>query len=128
MIYEKYKSEAIALEKPEKQNITNLDITAADLERIVMGASESLEKVVVPKMIDEVILRAKNFLPKKSVEMVLSVCEDILCHPIDEMSSADKEILLGVLAWYTVMKRQIAEQEKLGGKPHPKKTTDHEIE
>jgi hypothetical protein len=100
------------LEKLEKQNITNLGITAGDLERIVMGASQSLEMVVVPKMIDDVILRAKNFPPKKSVEMVLSVCEDILCQQLDVMSAADKEILLGVLGRYAAMKRQIEAQEK----------------
>ena len=117
----------IQLEKLEKQNITNLGISASDLERIVMGAAETLEKVVVPKMIDEVILRAKNFPPKKSVEMVLSVCEDILCRPIEEMSATDKDILIGVLARYTVMKRQIADQEKAAVKSRPKKKATHEI-
>jgi L-cysteine desulfidase len=102
----------LQLEKLEKQNITNLGITAGDLERIVMGASQSLEMVVVPKMIDDVILRAKNFPPKKSVEMVLSVCEDILCQQLDVMSAADKEILIGVLGRYAAIKRQIEAQEK----------------
>ena len=72
-----------------------------------MGAAETLEKVTVAKKIDETIMRAKNFPPKKSVEMVLSVCEDILCQPLDELSAAEKEILLGVLGRYTVMKRQL---------------------
>ena len=97
----------IQLEKLEKQNITNLGITANDLERIMTGAAESLEKVSVAKKIDDSIMRAKNFPPKKSVEMVLSVCEDILCQPLDELSAAEKEILLCVLGRYTVMKRQL---------------------
>jgi len=118
----------IQLEKLEKQNITNLGIAAIDLERIVMGAAETLEKVVVPKMIDDVILKAKNFPPKKSVEMVLSVCEDILCRPLDEMSTADKDILIGVLARYTVMKRQIEAREKVEiSKPKKKITHEHEL-
>ncbi len=100
------------LEKLEKQNIVSLGISASDLERIVMGASEVLGDVVVIKLIDDIILKAKNFPPKKSVEMVLGVCEDILCQQLEELSAADKEILLGVLGRYTVMKRQIAAQRR----------------
>ena len=58
------------------------------------------------------VSKAKNFPPKKSVEMVLSVCEDILSEPIDHLSASEKEVLLGVLAQYTMMKRRYAEQEK----------------
>ena len=61
--------------------------------------------------IDDSIMRAKNFPPLKSVEMVLSVCEDILCQPLEELSAAEKELLLGVLGRYTVMKRQLANTE-----------------
>ena len=44
--------------------------------------------------------------------MVLSACEDILCRPPDELSAEDREVLLGVLAKYTAMKRQYAANEK----------------
>lgn len=98
------------LEKLEKQNIHNLGITANDLERVMMGAAESLETVTVAKKIDDTIIRAKNLPPLKSVEMVLSVCEDILCQPLENLSTADKDVLLGVLGRYTHMKRQIAAQ------------------
>ena len=100
------------LEKLEQQNISHLGITAGELERIVMGASEVLEKSSVTERINEAIGRAKNFPPKKSVEMVLSVCEDILCQPIDGLTAADKDILLGVLAQYSMMKRQYDVQER----------------
>jgi len=108
------------LEKLEQQNISHLGITAGELERIMMGAADVLEKSSVTERIDEVVGRAKNFPPKKSVEMVLSVCEDILCQPLDGLSTADRDILLGVLARYTVMKRQYAAQEK-AAKPKLKK-------
>ena len=101
------------LEKLEQQNISHLGITAGELEKIVMGASEVLEKSSVSERISEVIGRAKNLPPKKSVEMVLSVCEDILCQSLDGLSSSDKDILLGVLAQYSMMRRQYATQEKM---------------
>ena len=116
----------IQLEKLEKQNINNLGITANDLERIMMGTAESLEKVIVAQKIDDAILRAKNFPPKKSVEMVLSVCEDILCQPLDELTAADKEVLLGVLGRYTVMKRQL-ETQKPPQKSKSKKRDEPEL-
>jgi hypothetical protein len=50
--------------------------------------------------------------PKKSVEQILSVCEDILCQPSEDLTAQDREVLLGVLAQYTVMNRRIAEQER----------------
>jgi hypothetical protein len=79
-----------------------------------------LEKPSVSERIEEVQSRAKNFPPKKSVEMVLSVCDDILCQPIESLSVADRDILLGVMSQYTMMKRQIATQEK-AEKPKSKK-------
>lgn len=100
------------LEKLEQQNVSHLGITAGELERIIMGASEALTKNSITEMIDSTVLRAKNFPPKKSIEMVLSVCEDILCQPLDDLSAADKDILLGVLAQYTTMKRQCTSQER----------------
>jgi len=106
-------TEAITqLEKLEQQNITHLGITAGELEKIVMGAAEVLEKSSVTERINEVISRAKSLPPKKSIEMVLSVCEDILSQPIDDLSSSDRDILLGVLAQYSMMKRQHNIQEK----------------
>jgi len=88
-----------------------------------MGAADTLEKSSITERIDNVVGRAKNFPPKKSVEMVLSVCEDILCQPLDGLSAADRDILLGVLARYTMMRRQIVEQER-AAKPKSKKERD----
>jgi len=56
----------------------------------------------------------------KSVEMVLSVCEDSLCQPVGNLSTHEKDLLLGVLAQYTVMKRRIAEQERTTKAKKPK--------
>ena len=107
-------TEAITqLEKLEQQNISHLGITAGELEKIVMGTAEVLEKSSVSEQIDDVIRRYKNSPPQKGVDMVLSVCEDILCRPIDGLSAADKDVLLNVLAQYTFMKRQYAIQEKV---------------
>ncbi|MDR1001974.1 MAG: hypothetical protein LBL82_01705 [Oscillospiraceae bacterium] len=100
------------MSKIEEQNITHLGITAAELEQVVMGTAQSLENTSVKTQIDEVILRSKNMPPKKSVMQVLSVCEDILCQPIENLTSQDKEVLLGTLAQYTIMKRRYAEQER----------------
>jgi len=108
------------LEKLEQQNISHLGITAGELEKIVMGAAEVLEKSSVAEQIDEAVGRAKNFPPQKSVEMVLSVCEDILCQPIDNLTTHEKDVLLGVLAQYTVMKRRIVEQERTEKAKKPK--------
>jgi len=113
----------LQLEKLEKQNINNLGISANDLEKVIMGAAVSLVNVTVPKMIDDAIMRGKNLPPKKSVELVLSVCEDILCQPLDAMSAADKDILINVLGRYSVMKRRIEEQEKVGKSTPTKKIT-----
>ncbi|MCL2757534.1 MAG: site-specific integrase [Coriobacteriia bacterium] len=111
------------LEKLEQQNISHLGITAGELERVVLGAAEALEKSSVMERIDDAVSRAKNFTPKKSVEMVLSVCEDILCQPIENLSAHDKDIFLGVLAQYTLMKRRINEQTT---KPKSKSNSDRQ--
>jgi hypothetical protein len=77
------------------------------------GAETVLERTSVNEKIDEAIARSKNMPPNKSVEQVLSVCEDILCHSPQNLMQEEKEILLGILAQYSVMKRQIAEQERV---------------
>jgi integrase len=100
------------LEKLEQQNVSHLGITAGELERIVTGTAEALEKTGVAEKIDNIVSRAKNLPPKKSVEMVLNVCEDILCQPMDAISHDEKEKFLCVLAQYTMMKRRLNEQEK----------------
>ncbi|MCL2426114.1 MAG: site-specific integrase [Oscillospiraceae bacterium] len=100
------------LEKLEEQNISHLGITAGELEKIVTGTVDALEKSSITECISDVVRRAKNFPPKKSVEMVLNVCEDILCQPLDELSTKDRDMFLATLAQYTIMKRQIATQEK----------------
>jgi hypothetical protein len=97
------------LEKLEQQNISHLGITAAELERIVMGATDVFKKTSIAEMIDEAVLRAKNFPPKKSVEMVLSVSEDILCEGVEILPKTDCDYFLGVLSKYTIIKRQHAQ-------------------
>ena len=104
------------LEKLEQQNISHLGITAGELERVVVGAADVLEKSSISEQINEVIVRAKNLPPKKSVEMVLSVCEDILCQPIDGLANEERDILVGVLAQYSAMKRQYAMKEQAKSK------------
>jgi len=117
-------TEAMAqLDNLEKLNISHLGITAGELEKIVMGTAETLEKTSVSERIDMAISNAKNSPPKKSVDLVLSVCEDILSQPLDGLSGSDKEKLLLVVAQYTALKRQYAAQGK-GGKS--KKRDVHE--
>jgi integrase len=117
-------TEAITqLEKVEQQNVSHLGITAAELERITMGAKEAISKCSVAEQIDETVLKSKNLPPKKAVEQVLGVCEDILCQPLENLTAQDREILLGVLAQYTVMKRRYAEQER-AAKPKKKDTRE----
>jgi integrase len=113
-------TEAITqLEKLEQQNVCHLGITAAELERITMDAKEAISKCSVAEQVDETILKSKNLPPKKAVLQVLSVCEDILCQPLENFTAQDREVLLGVLAQYTVMKRRHAEQERMA-KPKKK--------
>jgi len=68
--------------------------------------------IFYPMIVNHFYPAAKNQPPKKSVEQVLSVCEDILCQPLDTLTAQDKEKLLGVLGQYTAMKRRITEQER----------------
>lgn len=112
-------TEAITqLKKLEQQNVSHLGITAAELERITTGAKEAVSKCSIAEQVKEAVLKSKNLPPLKAVEQVLSVCEDILCQPLDGLSIQDKEVLLGVLAQYTMMKRRHAEQQR---KAQPKK-------
>ncbi|MDD4493449.1 MAG: tyrosine-type recombinase/integrase [Eubacteriales bacterium] len=101
------------LQSMEEQNVSHLGITAAELQSVMRGAETVLERTSVNEKIDEAIARSKNMPPKKSVEQVLSVCEDILCQSPQNLTQEEKEVLLGVLAQYSVMKRQIAEQERV---------------
>lgn len=100
------------LKKLEQQNISHLGITANELERVVNGTVDALEKSGITEKINDIIQRAKSASPMKSVNMVLSVCEDILCQPLDSLSQSDRDMFLGVLAQYTQMKRQLAQQGK----------------
>jgi hypothetical protein len=104
----------------EEQNISHLGITAEELQSVVQGAESAFERTSVNEKIDDAIARTKNMPPKKSVEQVLSVCADILCQPIEKLSSNEREVLLGVLAQYTMMKRRIAEQERAAKSKKPK--------
>jgi len=106
------------LKSLEQQNISHLGITSDELQKIMFGTAEALEKTNLSERIDTVINNAKNFPPKKSIDMVLSVCNDVLCEPLDKLSANEKEILLGTLAQYTYMKRQQEKQER-----PPKKNT-----
>jgi hypothetical protein len=99
------------LEKLEQQNVSHLGITAAELERITSGAKDAINKCSISSQINEAVLKSKYMPPSKAVEQVISVCEDILCQPLDNLTAQDKEALLGVLAQYTVMKKRYAEHE-----------------
>ncbi|MDR1892201.1 MAG: site-specific integrase [Oscillospiraceae bacterium] len=105
------------------QNTGHLGITAAELRQVVFGAETALEKTSVNGQVGEAITMYKNMPPKKSVEQVLSVCEDVLCQSPDKLPAHDKEVLLGVLGQYTAMKRCIAEQERAA---KAKKSKTHE--
>lgn len=100
------------LEKLETQNISHLGITSEELQKLNLGAEDTIKKSDISEKIDDAINRAKNFNPKKSVEMVLSVCEDILCQPMDKLSVSEKELLLNVLSKHIVMKRRLEVQER----------------
>jgi len=78
----------------------------------MMGSMVALEKNSVTKQIDDVISNAKNMPPRKSVAMVLSVCEDILCQSMNDLTTHEKNILLGALAQYTALKRHYQQQDK----------------
>jgi hypothetical protein len=49
-----------------------------------------------------------------------------VCQPINELSVADKDLLLNTLGRYCAMKRQIAAQEK-SEKSSPKKRIEHDL-
>lgn len=100
------------LEKLEEQNISHLGITAGELERVVVGAAIAMEQSSVSELINNAVLKSKNQSTRRSVDLVLSVCEDILCQPLDRLTAADKDIFLGAFAQYTIMKRQIVAQER----------------
>jgi len=108
------------LKSLEEQNVSHLGITAEELQRVVLGTESALEKSSVNERINEAIVKSKNMPPKKSVEQVLSVCEDILCQPLDSLTAQDKEELFGILRQYTAMKRRIAEQERMEKTKKPK--------
>ena len=108
------------LQSMEEQNVSHLGITAEELQKVVLGTETALERTSVNEKIDEAITKTKNMPPKKSVAQVLSVCEDILCQPLENLTAQEKEILLGVLAQYSVMKRRIAEQERMAKTKEPR--------
>jgi site-specific recombinase XerD len=106
-------AEAIAqLDNLEEKNISHLGITESELQNLNSRSDESAEKLGISERINGVINDAKNFSYKRSIGMVLNECEDILCEPMDNLSSADKEFLLGTLAQYTFLKRNCGEQEE----------------
>ena len=117
-IYAHYiNTEAIAqLEKLEEQNITHLGLTKNELASVVLDTAVALTKTGISEMLDDAVFRAKNFPPKKSVEMVLSVCEDILCQSPQTLSDADRDKWLVVFAQYTSLKRQYENSERQAGK------------
>jgi len=96
----------------EEHNISHLGITAEELQQVVFRGAEAIEKTSVAQTIDAAIAKSKNQPPRKSVAQVLSVCEDILCQPMDNLSAQEKEILLNVMAQYTAMKRRYQEQDR----------------
>jgi integrase len=84
------------LKTMEEQNVKHLGLTANDLKRVMMDSMEVLEKCDITTQIDSVIAKAKNQPPRKSVDMVLNVCEDILCHPINTLTTQERDTLIGV--------------------------------
>ena len=100
------------LQNLEEQNISHLGITAEELQQVVFRGTEAIKKTSVAQTIDAVIAKSKNQPPRKSVAQVLSVCEDILCQPMDNLTAQEREILLNVMAQYTVMKRRYQEQDR----------------
>lgn len=106
-------AEAITqLEKLESQNMSRLGVTANELHRVATGVSGPIEKSSVSELINTAIANAKNQTPKKSVDMVLNTCNDILCQGADRLSSSDKETLLTTLMQYAAMKKQLSERGK----------------
>jgi len=104
-------TEALAqLKELEEQNVKHLGLTADELSQVVNSNEIVLEKNSVAERIDEVISRAKNQSPKKGIDMVLQVCEDILCQSVNSLAVREKDMLLGALSQYTALKRHYAQQ------------------
>jgi hypothetical protein len=108
------------LQAMEEQNVKHLGLTSGELKQVVMCGMEALEKNSVAARIDEAIVKVKNMPPRKSIDVVLSVCKDILCGSLHEFSTDDKDILLGALAQYTVMERHYQQQDKMAAKRKPR--------
>jgi len=108
-------SEAITqLENLEQQNIYHLGLTPDELKAVTFDTAKTLERTNLNNRIDTVIDKAKNKPPRKSVDMVLGVCEDILCEPLQNLTVSEKETLLFTLSQYTNMKRQYSAQDRTG--------------
>lgn len=95
------------LENLEAHNIVNLNISSNELKAVRSGKEIEIAKSNVAERIDKVVKNAKSASPKKSIDMVLRVCNEILCEPIDNLSPTDKDTLLGTIAQYTFMKKEM---------------------
>ena len=104
------------LQAMEEQNIKHLGLTSNELKQVTIGSMAALEKNNVAQQIGDVILRAKKMPPRKSIDMVLGVCEDILCQSLSDLTVHEKDVLLGALAQYTMMKRHYQQQDKKASK------------
>ena len=104
----------------EEQNISHLGITAGELKNIILDTKDTITKCGVAERLDDVVNRAKNMPPKKSIEQVLSVCADILCEPLDGLSDQDRDVLLNTLSQYTALKRLYDQQERATAKKNPR--------
>ena len=104
-------TETIAqLDNLEEKNISHLGITESELQKVTSKAVEITDKPQLSERIDTIIRNAKNFPHKKSIDMVLNCCYNILCEPLENLSSSDKDTLLVTLAQYTFLKRNSYEQ------------------
>ena len=105
-------SEAIAqLDNLEEKNISHLGITKDELQKVISRKVSPEDKLCLSERINNAIKNAKNFPYAKSIDMVLNVCDDILCEPLNNLSSSEKDVLLKTLAHYTFLKRSSSEQE-----------------
>ena len=106
-------SEAVAqLDSLEGKNISHHGITESELQKVI-SRSDAEEKLEVAERINTAIKSAKYLSYKKGVFLVLNECENILCEPLENLSSADKDTLLTTLSQYTFLKRNCTNQKEL---------------
>ena len=99
--------------KRKEAIITNPGESINTLESVKNDDFQALRENSVIKQIEEVIAKVKNKPPSQGVEMVLGLCENILCHSLSGLTVQEKDVLLGVMAQYTVLKQQYYEFDQV---------------